>query len=174
MVNLRKNGLHLRALEPSDIQFLYDLENNSAYWEISNTVVPFAKHVLESYIENAHRDIYDVRQLRLVICLEDETVLGCVDLFDFEPKHKRAGVGIVISAPENQKKGYATLALSLLSEYAFNILGLHQLYANVLLDNENSLHLFKKSGFVSIGVKKDWCWTPEGYKDEVVLQKIKK
>ena len=69
--------------------------------------------------------------------------IGMIDLFDFNPQHKRAGIGIVIH-PDFQQKGFASEALSLLIQYAFTHLQLHQLYANILTDNEKSLQLFEK------------------------------
>lgn len=95
MVNLQGKHIYLRALEPGDLDFLYELENNTDIWEISGTTVPYSKHVLKQYLDNAHRDIFDVKQLRLCICKADQ-VLGLIDLFDFDPHNKRAGVGLII------------------------------------------------------------------------------
>ena len=45
--------IKLRALEPEDIDFLYQLENEEALWEVSDNQLPFAKHLLQDYIRNA-------------------------------------------------------------------------------------------------------------------------
>ena len=95
-----------------------------------------------------------------------------IDLFDFNPQHKRAGVGILIH-PDFQKKGFASEALSLLISYSFSHLQLHQLFANITLDNERSLALFKKQNFFKIGIKKDWILSEGKFKDEVLIQLIK-
>ena len=68
MLNLKGENIYLRALEPQDLDFLYHLENNPEIWEISGTTAPYSKHVLQLYLENAHKDIYEVKQLRLCIC----------------------------------------------------------------------------------------------------------
>jgi diamine N-acetyltransferase len=53
---------------------------------------------VKQYLENAHQDIYEAKQLRLAICQDqDFPALGLIDLFDFDPKNNRAGVGIVIT-----------------------------------------------------------------------------
>ena len=39
-------------------------------------------------------------------------------------------------------------------------------------DNETSIKLFKKAGFVEIGIKKDWLKTVKGWKDEILFQKM--
>ena len=171
MVSLRGKDIFLRALEPTDLDFLFELENNTMVWEISGTVTPYSKHVLKQYLDNAHRDIYDVKQLRLCIC-DNKKVIGLIDLFDFDPQHNRAGIGIIVLGDKDRNKGIGTQALELLLTYAKSTLNLKQLYANVLEDNDVSLHLFKKLGFLEVGLKKDWIKSNGEYKNEVLLQRI--
>ena len=173
MLKLEGKHIYLRALEPSDLDFLYQLENNTNNWEISGTITPYSKAVLEFYLENAHRDIYDVKQLRLCICDASKKLIGLIDLFDFDPKNKRAGLGIIISDNENRNKGFGGEAISLLCNYAFNTLDLHQIYANILEDNVNSITVFENSGFEQVGVKKDWVLSNGHFKNEILYQKIK-
>lgn len=54
----------LRALEPEDIDFLYNIENQEDLWEVSQTHLPFSKYILKKYIENANQDIYETKQFR--------------------------------------------------------------------------------------------------------------
>lgn len=172
MVNLKGEHIYLRAIEPNDLDFLYQLENNQALWEISGTTAPYSRHILELYLKNSYKDIYEAKQLRMCVCGLDDTVIGLIDLFDFDPKNLKAGLGIVISASEDRNKGVGKEAIKLLCDYVFSILNLRQLYANVLEDNQASLHLFKKLGFIEIGVKKDWILSDGKFKNEVLLQKI--
>ncbi len=172
MVSLKGQQIYLRALEPKDLDFLYQLENDTGIWEISGTLKPYSKKVLRLYLDNAHRDIYDVKQLRLCICTLDDQCIGLIDLFDFDPKNKRAGMGIVIANTEDRNKGWGAEAIELLCNYAFSTLDMHQLFANILEENKASIHLFKKLGFVKIGVKKEWIRTNEGFKNELMFQKI--
>lgn len=174
MERLKGQQIYLRALEQEDIDFLYELENNTGIWEISGTVTPYSKGVLRLYLKNAHRDIYDVKQLRLVISDKQNKALGLVDLYDFDPKHKRAGVGIVIAEEKERSKGIGAEALELVVTYAFNILEMRQVYANILEENKRSIHLFEKLGFDKVGVKKEWISSCGSYKDEVLFQKINK
>ncbi len=164
--------VYLRALEKEDLNFLYELENNSKVWEISGTVTPYSKDVLQLYLDNAHRDIYDVKQLRLVISNYEHKAIGLIDLFDFDPNHKRAGMGIVIHDELQRNKGVGAEAITLFCNYAFEVLGLRQVYANILEDNSASMHLFQKLGFIPVGVKQDWVRLGNSYKNEILLQKI--
>ena len=93
---MNENNLILRALEPSDLDFLYTLENDQALWSVSNTLIPFSKYTLSEYILHAKEDIYTAKQVRFVLSDQDQTPLGCIDLFDYDPIHRRAGVGVVI------------------------------------------------------------------------------
>lgn len=172
MLSLKGAQIYLRALEPKDLDFLYQLENDTSIWEISGTLKPYSKKVLQLYLENTHRDIYDVKQLRLCICNSGDDCIGLIDLFDFDPKNRRAGIGIVITKTEDRNKGVGAEAISLLCDYAFSILDLHQLYANILEENKSSIHLFEKLGFDKIGVKKEWIRTNSGFKNEIIFQKI--
>lgn len=169
------NKIVLRALEPDDIDLLYDWENNRDIWRISNTQVPFSKYILQKYIENSHLDIYQTKQLRMMIDLKKnigKKTIGCVDLFDFDPIHARAGIGILIAKEEDRSKGYAAKALNEIIKYAFNFLHLHQLYCNITTDNTPSLKLFENAGFQIIGTKKEWIKNNDSYIDEIILQLI--
>ena len=101
---LTGNNVHLRALEPEDLEFLYEIENDSTFWEVSSTETPYSKYILQQYLANAHLDIYEAKQLRLVIGInKSDKPIGLIDLFDFNPQHKRAGVGILLLENEQQK-----------------------------------------------------------------------
>lgn len=172
MHTLTGTHIKLRALEPEDLEFLFQIENNESFWEVSHTQTPFSKFLLKQYLENAHLDIFEAKQLRLVI--DEKSTgksVGMIDLFDFNPQHKRAGIGILIH-PDFQQKGFASEALQLLINYCFTHLHLHQLYANITNDNTNSLHLFEKQNFKQIGIKKDWIFYNGTYKDELLFQLI--
>ncbi len=175
--------IQLRALEPSDLKLLYRWENDSTVWSVSGTLVPFSKFVLEEFVNQAHQDIYTNKQVRLMIDLkymddedsEDEVqCIGCVDLFDFDPKNKRAGVGILIANQADRGKGFATEALHLIIDYGFEVLDLHQLYSNVRVDNESSVALFKRLGFEITGLKQDWVYYQGKFYDEYNMQLIRK
>ncbi|MFH6970708.1 MULTISPECIES: GNAT family N-acetyltransferase [Flavobacterium] len=173
MKTLKGDNIYIRALEPNDLEFVYAIENDQSIWEVSNTHTPYSRFLVKQYLENAHQDIYEAKQLRLAICQDqDFPALGLIDLFDFDPKNNRAGVGIVIQNNENRKQNIGSEALALLIEYAFFNLNLHQLYANIGTENEASKALFTKFGFEMIGVKKDWTFVNGKYKDEAIFQLI--
>lgn len=175
MNTLKGKKVFLRALEPYDLDYLFDVENEESLWEVGNSLTPYSRYILEQYIANGFRDIFEVKQLRLVICeTETERAVGFVDLYDFDPEHRRAGIGIVIYPEKEQRKGFAYEALKLICNYAFNRLGCHQIFAGITADNPGSIALFEKAGFEKNGIKKEWTWSEGKYKDELFYQLIKK
>lgn len=160
----------LRAIEPEDLDLLYSWENDTNVWIISSTIAPFSKDILKKYIENSHLDIYTVKQLRLMInCKKTKKTIGAIDLYDFDPHNKRAGVGLFVS-PEYAKQGYGEKTLRCLLLYCKDVLFLNQVYSEITVINTPSLELFKKVGFIENGKKKSWIKTPDGYIDECILQ----
>ncbi len=164
--------ISLRPLETEDIELLYQWENNMEIWNVSNTKTPFSKYILAEYLKESAKDIYETKQLRLVIQNENTEAIGAVDLFDFDPYHMRAGIGILIHSAENRNHGYGFDALNAIFDYAVEALGLKQLYANISIKNEVSIHLFEKAGFIQSGIKKNWLKTLTGWEDEVFMQKM--
>lgn len=173
MITLKGINIYLRALEPEDLEFVYSIENDETVWEISNTQAPYSRFVIKQYLENALKDIYEVKQLRLVISsLDNNTPIGLIDIFDFDFKSKRAGIGIIIKEEKDRDKGYGREALQLLINYSFTHLGLHQLYCNISEDNKASVKLFSNLGFANVGLKKDWNHVNGVYKNEYLFQLI--
>lgn len=62
----------------------------------------------------------------LVICLkEDEKVIGFIDLFDFELKYSRVGLGIVIVFEEDRGKGFVSEVINVIMNYCFMYLNVY-------------------------------------------------
>lgn len=172
MLTLQGKSIYLRALEPEDLDFIYTLENDETIWELSSTQTPYSRYLIKQYLENAHKDIYEVKQLRLLIANENHESIGLIDLFDCDFKNKRAGIGILIYSTSDRQQGYGHEALGLLITYVKKYFDLHQLFCNISEDNKVSLKLFESNGFIKIGLKKDWNYVNGSYKNEYVLQRI--
>ena len=165
----------LRALEPDDVEILYKWENDRTIWHLSNTVTPLSRFTLEQYVLSAGQDIYSTRQMRMMVDLINPEngikTIGSIDLFEFEPAHLRAGVGILIHEGF-RGKGYASEALELLINYAFETLQLHQLFTNISTDNTDSIRLFESKGFKNAGTRKEWNRVRNIWQDESMFQLI--
>ena len=166
--NMEKK-VYLRAMEPEDLDFLYKIENDNDVWDIGVTNVPYSRYVLQDYIANATCDIYTDKQLRLIVEDNDRKAVGVVDFVEFDPRHRRAELGIVISK-EHRSKGYASMAVREMIGYARRTLGLHQIYA--IVDNQNCtcLNLLRNAGFEDGTTLRHWLYSQDGWRDAVVMQ----
>ena len=149
MVNIK-----LRKLEPSDLPFLYQWENDASAWSDGSNHNPLSQQDLRDYIKSTTGDIYKDGQLRLII-EEEGLTLGCIDLFDFDPRNRRAALGMYI-APEYRGKGIGREALRLLEEYAFGFLHLRVLYAVIATNNIACTALYRNAGYTPSSPLQAW------------------
>ncbi|MFI5203237.1 MAG: GNAT family N-acetyltransferase [Flavobacteriales bacterium] len=146
----------LRSCEPADLEMLLHWENDTTVWKITGTYIPFSKRTLEKYLDTVH-DLFSDRQFRFIFCEKaSKKPIGIVDLFDFEPHHLRAGVGILVGDQENRSAGYGKDALQALITYCREIVGLRILYCYILVDNVNSIKLFEGCGFKKVATLEKW------------------
>lgn len=163
----------LRAPEPEDLDLVFSWENDTALWKYGSTISPFSRYILKEYIASGGGDFYQTRQMRLMIIHKgSDSCIGMIDLFDFDPFHRRAAVGILIDTAW-QQQGLATEALRLLDAYSFRFLGIHQLYAHIPVTNEASRKLFEKEGYTTKGILTDWIRVGDQYEDVVLVQKVR-
>ncbi len=165
-----KTHIHLRALEPSDATLIFMWENDRDLWQYGSTQAPLSLHQIQQYIDSYNDDVFASRQLRLMIC-EEETPVGAVDLYELDPLHRRAGVGIMI-AKEHQHKGFATQALDTIADYAENRLGLHQLWCICSVTNVPAVATFQAAGYSICGRLRSWIRIGHRYIDAFTLQKL--
>lgn len=158
--------IRLRKIEPTDIPYLYQWENDAQMWADSNTHNPLSQYDLREYIASSTGDIYKDGQLRLMIDDEGAT-MGCIDLFDFDPRNRKAAIGMYI-APHARGKGIGTKAVKLIEEYAFDFLKLRMLYAIIAINNTACSTIYKKEGYQPSSILK--AWTIED--DAILWQKI--
>lgn len=164
--------LRLRPVEPADLARLYLWENDTAQWRDSATVGPYSQKLLADYIDSYQANIYVDGQLRLMV--EESATKQCVgiaDLYDFDARNRRAGVGIYIAA-DYRCKGYAKVALELLATYAHRHIGMHQLWAVVGLDNSAARRVFEAAGYDVCGRLRSWISNGTSYADALFLQQL--
>mgnify|MGYP003303429864 FL=1 len=171
MINYQNDFVSIRALEPVDLDFLFDTENDTKLWKYSNRFHPYSKSLLNSYIANADKDIFETRQIKFTITNKQKHAIGFIELFDFEPLHHRAAIGLTISA-SNRGRGYGNASLELIETYAKESLPLHQLYAAIAAENQYSIQLFESQKFFLVGKKKDWNFYDLQFHEELIYQKI--
>ncbi len=169
---MKNDSIELRPLEPTDLDTLYNWENDSALWVVSDTVAPYSRAALWQYLENYTGDIFAQRQLRLMITLAgDGTPVGTIDFLNFDPLNNRAELGLFIAA-EHRGQGLGRQALELLTAYAREHLGLRQLYVFIAIDNTVCLKMFEDYGYRRVGVIQSWVKRGSTYRDVALLQMV--
>lgn len=159
----------LRAMEPEDLDLLYQIENDTKLWNIGLTNVPYSRYVLHDYIATSSGDIYTDKQVRLIIENEEHQTIGLVDIMNFNPQNRRAEMGIVVQEAFKQK-GYGKDAIQKVMRYAKEILHLHQLYVVVNFSQKRTIGLFLRMGFKETCQLTDWLYDGEVYHDATLLQ----
>lgn len=163
---------YLRALEPTDVDKIYEWENDESAWFDGDTRQPVSRVNIEMLLVQTDADIYQTRQMRLIVCDNvSNQAIGCVDMFHFDPFNMRAEVGIIID-PKWRSKGFATEAINIMLGYLKQTLGLHQVAVSVRQKNEPSIRLFQRLGFQLVGIRREWIKTNCGYEDEQLMQKF--
>ena len=185
-LNIEGNSVRLRAVEPEDLDVLYRWENDPDVWSVSGTTEPFSLHQMRRFIaEQQAADIFRTGQLRLMIEApangsesspapsgQPWRPVGAVDLFEFDPLNRRAGVGILIHAAEDRGRGPAADALRTLCRHGRDTLPPPPLWGNGGAENEASPRPFPGGGVTEAGRLHDWQWRPDGYHDEIMMQRI--
>lgn len=94
------------------------------------------------------------------------SILGCIDLFDFDARNRKAAIGMYV-APQARGKGVGKQAVQLLLDYAFGFLHLRMLYAIISVHNTPCAHIYEQSDFTPSAHLRHW--TLEG--DAILWQK---
>ena len=145
---LEFSNTSLRLLENTDLDFLFEIENNPKNKKFNKFISTTSRQLLKDYIKNAQADISVYNQIRFVV--ENKNIqIGLIDLFEYDPEKKNAGVGIIINS-EFRNKNFGSNALKIIIDYSFQKLDLIFLFANIKSENKYSIKLFEKFGFIEI------------------------
>ena len=125
---LEFSNTSLRLLENTDLDFLFEIENNPKNKKFNKFISTTSRQLLKDYIKNAQADISVYNQIRFVV--ENKNIqIGLIDLFEYDPEKKNAGVGIIINS-EFRNKNFGSNALKIIIDYSFQKLDLIFLFAN--------------------------------------------
>lgn len=168
---LEDDTLLLRAVEADDANVMWKVENDSSQWVENCMAAPLSQMMLTDYALSYDADPFRTGQLRLIIERKtDEAVIGIIDLYDISAVHRHAFVGIYI-IPEFRNLGFGGKSLILLEKFTFSVLNLIRIGAKIVIDNEESIKLFKKLNFSECGTMPEWIITGDEKKDLLLFSK---
>lgn len=161
----------LRAPEKEDVDKLFLWENDPGFNESLPQCAPLSRYQVWEYVQNYQADPFATKELRMMIYEPTLGTIGHIDMFDFDTVNRRAGIGIYIDE-QYRRQGYAKEAVEMFEDYAQKTLGMHQLWAQVAVDNDASKALFTGRGFKPAGKLRSWLRRHLEYTDALLFQKL--
>ena len=169
---LEGKRLLLRPLVPQDMGEAYLRWMNDP--EVTRFLeVRFRPQTLESikeYVTSLQGDRNNL--LFGMILKEGGRHIGNIKLGTIDRNHGTADIGLFIGEKDCWNRGFATEAISLMTEYAFGVLGLYKIVAGFYAANEGSIRAFRKAGYVDDGSLKDQLAFEGGRTDQVLVRII--
>jgi len=170
---LRLEGPHLilRSMRPEDADDSYHRWMNDP--EITRHLESrFTVHSVEDIRQFIINTSLDPRYVFLAICTRsDGRHIGNIKLGPIIQPHRYADIGLIIGEKDCWGHGYATEAVTLLAEHAFNHLKLHKLTAGCYSTNMASARAFEKAGFIIEARRVSQYWQDEAYVDCILMGK---
>lgn len=130
-----------------------------------NFQYPFAEMTIEK-VKAFIEDSFNEKNKHFAIVDAKDEYLGTISLKNISQKNKNAEYAIV-----TRKKAHGTGAAAQATQellcYAFQELGLHKVYLNVLEGNARARRFYEKCGFAQEGISKDAIMAADGYQSLV-------
>jgi [ribosomal protein S5]-alanine N-acetyltransferase len=104
--------------------------------------------------------------------VSSRAMIGMIGYVNFRPDSYRGEVGYVLHH-QFCGRGYASEALKTVLDYGFNQLGLHSVEAIIRPENERSIKLVEKLGFVREGYFRDYIFHEGSFYDEAIYSLIR-
>ena len=108
-----------------------------------------------------------------IIERESGKIIGNCGIQAVTHTFQRAELGLFIGEEENRNKGYGKEVLSLLLEYCFDTLNLHNVMLKVFSFNEQAIHTYNRVGFKEIGRRREAYYAKGRFWDEVYMDILK-
>ncbi|MBI5295382.1 MAG: GNAT family N-acetyltransferase [Chloroflexi bacterium] len=139
--------VRLRLLEEADLEMTLGWRNQDEVrkWFYTSNVLTLEQHrnwVLNSYLPRDNDFIFVIESKM------DGVPVGQISLYDIDFGKRRGEYGrLMIGNPLGSRKGFAREATRLILQFAFETLGLDEVYLSVIANNERAIALYKACGF---------------------------
>ena len=152
------DGIYLRELRESDLEGnWYKWFNDSEVTKYQNKkIFPNSKEKQEKYFSYLIDSNSDV--VMAIIDSKSNSHLGNVGLHKIDWIHRSAELGIVIGVKEFYGKKYGKQAWKLITEYGFDALNLHRIYALIMEKNIASIKCAEAAGYKCEGKIRDYFY----------------
>jgi len=170
--SLEGEKVYFKALNIEDVQEIHDYASDPEVsrfigWNLMNTVHETRK-LIETMLdrESAGTHLYASMVLK-----STQEIIGTAMVFNFDKEANKAEIGYVIHR-NHWGKGYGSEIVALMTDFAFQSLHLHKLYAYVVDANIGSARILEKNGYELEGRLKDNYFIDNKYYDALFFGKI--
>lgn len=105
-----------------------------------------------------------------IIDAQSDKLIGNCGIHDIKYKDRTATLGIFIGEESNRSKGIGSEVLTLLLDYGFNMLNLHNIKLDVFSFNERAIACYKKVGFKEYGRRHECYFLDGKYHDSISME----
>lgn len=166
------NRIYMREVRDSDVNETYYrwMNDPEIIHYLESRFAPNSRSSLLEYVKSFQGNKDSI--FLAIVLKENDTHIGNIKIGPINWIHRLADIGIIIGEKDCWGKGYASEAISLLTDFAFNTLNLHKVTAACYEQNVGSLEAFQKAGFEIEGVRKQHCFSDGNYVGTILLGKI--
>lgn len=170
--SLGDDTIGFKALNTADAAAIHEFASDpevSRYigWRLMKNQDETYQHV-ETMIK---RELESIQLYASVYLRETGKIIGTVMLFNIDLEAANAEIGYVFRK-DAWGKGYGSRSVALISDFVFNNLKFHRLYANVAAENTGSGKILVNNGFLLEGRLKDHYLVEEKYCDRLIYGKL--
>lgn len=99
--------------------------------------------------------------------------VGNIKIGNVDAVKNSADIGLIIGAKNCWGKGYATDAISVITEFAFETLSLHRLWAGMIAENIGSLNAFQRAGYKEVERRKKHTPFEGRLVDSIIVERLR-
>ena len=152
---LHTERLTLREIKLNDAEAFFALRTNPDVTKYADRFPPKSIEAIHEFIGKIIADIAANQSIAWAISPKgSDEFMGTVNFHRTYPEHHRAEMGYQLFS-EHWRKGIMSEAVRAAIDYGFNTMKLHSIEAQVNPDNEASIALLKKHGFVQEALFKE-------------------
>jgi RimJ/RimL family protein N-acetyltransferase len=164
--------VRLRRLEPEDTDVLLQNWNDYQLRQFFPKPFPKTQQEIQEFI--ASRSNGFAERYIFTYAIEEKSsgaLVGFIDLANLNWLDRTAMIDNVVVFAEHRGKGLGKEAILLLLDFAFNIIGFHNVHLYVHRFNEKAIGLYEHIGFRKQGLLREAAYL-NGRRDDVVIMDI--
>ena len=165
-MRIETERLIFRKWNEYDVDFIVDGLNDFEVAKNLTSPFPYVKQYAIDYIQK-HEEHKDSDFVFAIVCKENGEVIGGTNITLNEEGEYRGGIWI---RKKYQGKGYGTEIWTARAKFAFDVLGLNEIYNGFYYFNERSKKMQLKIGYKIIGEKENYCPALKSSVKEIVTR----